>query len=417
LTAIARVAVLWLALAALVASVPRVPNTRLAVGRIDVASWPYLPGSTLPLRVTGFAGSYHAALLGPGELRPGGIYVAPPATAGASALLIAGNAAGLGAARLRIATPPSPHRSLIFAASYDDGLIVHDAADFSVIGLVATGGAPSDTAADTNGRVAVTDTQGTTLTVVTLSPWSVVHVEGVSLGDEVAVDSVTHAIFVTNRDADGKGALTRVLPNASVTRVTTGATAEGIAIDERRQIVYVANANDGTVAAIDARSMQVMRRFRAVDRVFSLALSPDGSTLYAISNQSAGSLFAAPGSAVAIALDGSKARVKARSAPLNFPLGIAFDARNATLFVTEEARSEIDVLDAGTLRAKRPPLKTCKTPWKPALDEATGRLYVPCASDNAIDVFEAKTLRRLPHAPFATGSYPLAVEIWHPAKA
>jgi DNA-binding beta-propeller fold protein YncE len=408
---------LGLALAALVASVPRVPNARLAVGRIEVASWPYLPGSTLPLRVTGFAGSYHAALLGPGELRPGGIYVAPEAPAGASALLIAGNAAGLGAARLRIATPPSPDRPLIFVASYDDGLIVHDARDFSVIGLVATGGVPSDTAADPDGRVAVTDTQGTALTVVSLSPWSIAHVEGVPLGDEVAVDSVTHAIFVTNRDADGKGALSRVLPDASVTRVTTGATAEGIAIDERRQIVYVANANDGTVAAIDARAMRVLRRFRTVDRVFSLALSPDGSTLYAISNQSAGSLFAAPGSAVAIALNGSKTRVSARSAPLNFPLGIALDARDATLFVTEEARNEVDVLDAGTLRAKHPALKTCRTPWKPALDEATGRLYVPCASDNAIDVFDAKTLRRLPHAPFATGSYPLAVEIWHPAKA
>jgi len=417
LTAFARLAVLTLALAGLVASVPRVPHTRLAVGRIDVASWPYLPGSTLPLRVTGFAGSYHAALLGPGELRPGGIYVAPPATTGTSALLIAGNAVGLGAARLRIAPPPSPDRSLIFAASYDDGLVVHDTGDFSVIGLIATGGAPSDTAADPNGRVAVTDTQGSALTVVTLSPWSIAHVEGVPLGDEIAVDSVTHAIFVTNRDADGKGALTRVLPDGTVSRVTTGATAEGIAIDERRQIVYVANANDGTIAAIDARAMRVTRRFRAVERVFSLALSSDGSTLYAISNQSAGSLFAAPGSAIAIALNGSKTHLRARSGALNFPLGIALDTHDATLFVTEEARSEIDVLDTGTLRAKRPPLKTCKTPWKPTLDEATGRLYVPCASDNSIDVFDAKTLRRVPHAPFATGSYPLAVEIWHPAKA
>ena len=414
--ALARIALPCLALAALLASVPRVPNTHLAIGRIDVSAWPYLPGSTLPLRVSGFAGSYHAALLGPGELRPGGIYAAPPVTAAADPLLIAGNAVGLGAARLRIAMPPSPDRSLIFTASYDDGLIVHDAGSFAVIGLIATGGAPSDTAGDAAGRVAVTDTQGTALTVLTLSPWSVAHVEGVPLGDEVAVDSVTHAIFVTNRDTDGKGALTRVLPDASVTRVTTGATAEGIAIDEKRQIVYVANANDGTVAAIDARTMRVLRRFHAVDRVFSLALSPDGSTLYAISNQSAGSLFAAPGSAVAMALAGTKPRLKARSAQLNFPLGIALDARNSTLFVTEEARNEVDVLDAGTLHAKRPPLQTCKTPWKPTLDGATGRLYVPCASDNAIDVFNATTLRRVAHAPFATGSYPLAVEVWHPAK-
>jgi hypothetical protein len=42
------------------------------------------------------------------------------------------------------------------------------------------------------------------------------------------------------------------------------------------------------------------------------------------------------------------------------------------------------------------------------------RLYVPCAGDNAIDVFDARSLRRAAHAPFATGTYPLAIAIWRP---
>jgi hypothetical protein len=39
---------------------------------------------------------------------------------------------------------------------------------------------------------------------------------------------------------------------------------------------------------------------------------------------------------------------------------------------------------------------------------------VPCAGADAIDAFDARTLRRISRAPFATGSYPLAVAILHP---
>lgn len=410
-----RLLVFLLALLALVGSVPRPPHVRLAAGRIARAPWPYFPGSTIPVRISGFTGSYHVALVGPGRLLPGGAYVAPAAPAESSALLIAGNAAGLAVARLRLAAPPSPSRRLIFVASYDDGLIVHDASDFSILGVAGSGGSPSDVGVDRTGRIAVTDTQGTALTVISLSPWHMDRVEDVPFGNEVAVDDATHAVFVTNRDADGSGALTRVGADGNVKRVATGVTAEGLVIDQRRHIVYVANAGDGTVTAVDAASMRVTGRFRVVDRVFSLALSPDGTRLYAISNQSAGSLFAAAGSAVAVSLRGAR-RVVARSGALAFPLGAALDANHQTLFVTEEGLNEIDVLDARTLRQKRAPLKTCRTPWKPAIDETSGRLYVPCAGDNAIDVFDTRTFRRVAHAPFATGSYPLAVEIWNPSK-
>jgi DNA-binding beta-propeller fold protein YncE len=328
-------------------------------------------------------------------------------------MLVAGNEVGLAATKLRISSPPSRKRGLLVVASYDDGLIFHDARDFSVLGVLATGGAPADVALDPHGRVAAPDTEGSALTLATLAPWSVGRIEGVVLGDNVAIDGPTRAIFVSNRDANGNGAVTRVSFDGSIARVATGATAEGLAIDERRQLVYVANANDGTVAEIDARSMRVVRKFAAVSRVFSLALSPDGNLLYAISNQSIGSFFAAPGSAVALTLQAATPHVVARSGTLAFPLGIALDAATQTVFVTDESADQIDVLDARTLRAKHSPLRTCATPWKPALDGTSRRLYVPCAGSNEIDVFDARALVRIPGAPFATGSYPLAVAIWH----
>ncbi len=394
----------------------RTPYAHRASGRIAVTAWPYLPGSLVPVRVDGFAPPYRVLLLGPGQLLTGSVYAIPQESASGTALLVAGNSAGLAATSVRIGRPPPANHALLIAASYDDGLVFHDAENFSVLGVLATGGTPSDVAVDALGRIAATDTQGTALTLATLAPWSVSHVEGIVLGDEVAFDQTTRAIFVTDRDVNGKGALTRIDPDGNVRRVATGATAEGLAVDERHQIVYVANANDGTVAEVGAASMRVLRRFHAVDRVFSLALSPDGARLYGISNESTGSPFAAAGSAVELIVRGTRPRVIARSSALAFPLGIALDASAQTLFVTDESLGQVDVLDAQTLRAKHAPLRTCATPWKPSLDFASERLYIPCAAANAIDAFDARTLRRVRGAPFPTGSYPLAVAIWHPTE-
>ncbi len=408
-----RLAALALTSVALGGSILRTPATHVAAGTFAVAPWPYLPGSAIPLRVNGFAAPYHAALLGPGRLSPAGDYEIP-ADARGSALVVAGNVDGLAATNLRIGTPPLPSRPFVAVASYDAGIVFHDAADFSVLGVLATVGAASDAAVDALGRIVATDTQGSELTLATLAPWSVRRVRGVPVGDEIAIDPVTHAIFVTNRDVDGKGGVTRVTADGGVTRVDTGATAEGVAIDGSRRIVYVANTNDGTVAAVDARSMRVVRRFHAVARVFSLVLSSGGTRLYAVSNQSVGSPFAQAGGVVALDLQTQTPHVVARSPNLTFPLGAALDPTRRTLFVTDEAVGVVDVLDAGTLRPKRAPLHTCTTPWKPSYDAATQRLYVPCAGADSVDVFDARTLRRVPHAPFVTGGYPLAVATWNP---
>jgi DNA-binding beta-propeller fold protein YncE len=411
---LSRLAALLTALLALTGSIARNPSAHLATGKIAATAWPYLPGSSIPLRVDGFAAPYHIALLGPGRLLPSGVYDIPQGTLTGSALLVAGNMYGLAATNLRIASPPSVKRPLAIVASYDDGIVFHDARDFSVLGVLATGGTPSDTAVDASGRIAAPDTQGTTLTLATLSPWSVAHVEGVPLGDEVAIDPQTHAIFITNRDVNGSGALTRVASDGSVTRVATGATAEGLVIDAPRHLVYVANTNDGTIVAVNTDSMHVVRRFHAASRVFSLAISADGARIYAISNQSIGSPYAAPGFAVAIALTPGSPRVVARSANLAFPIGVALDPASQTLFVTDEELGQVDVLDAATLHPRHAPLRTCMTPWKPAYDAVNARLYVPCAGADAVDVFDTHTLRRVARAPFSTGGYPLAVAIWHP---
>lgn len=405
------------ALPALCASVGVSSPLYRAVGSIAAAGWPYLPGSIFPVRVDGFVAPYQVALVGPGHLRADGAYVVPDDAVPAAATLIAGNATGIAQRRLTIGAPPSGRRDFLAVVSYDDGIVFHDASTFAVEGVLATGGSPSDAAIDRGGRLAATDTQGTAIAIASIFPWKVTRVEGVPLGDDVAIDDASGAIFVTNRDVGGNGALTRIASDGAVSHVVTGQTAEGLAIDSRRGIVYVANVNDGTVAAVDAASLRILRRFRAVARIFSLALSPDGSRLYGISNQSAGSPFAAPGAAVVIDVANRVPRVIARSAPLTFPLGVVLDAAAGTLFVTDESLDIVDVLDARTLRPRRSPLRTCRTPWKPTIDVTGKRLFVPCARADAVDVFDTETLQRISGAPFATGTYPLAVAVWRARPA
>lgn len=404
--------VLALLLLSLAGAAARTVQLHAATATIAAARWPYLPGSRLALRVAGITAPYAVTIFGPGRLLPGNTYEVPVAARTASALVIAGNTAGLGSTLVRIGSPPKANAALLLVASYDDGLVLHDSRSFAAQGVLATGGAPSDVAVDAAGRVAVTDTQGSELTLVGLAPWSVARIAGVVTADEIAIDRASGAIFATDRDWNGSGALTRVL-NGSVARVATGDTAEGLAVDERRGLVYVANANDGTIAVVDARSLRVLRRFRAIERVFSLALSPNGRLLYAISNEAADSMFAHAGSAIAIDVGGVP-RVVAHSAPLAFPIGVALDARSNTLFVSDESLHAVYVLDARTLRAKRPPLGTCAVPWKLTFDAPSERLYVPCAADDEVDVFDARTLQRAQGAPFATGGYPLAIAVRHP---
>lgn len=395
----------------LCATAARQPQGYRAVGTIVLGRGPYLAGSRIPLRVDGFSPPYRIAVLGEGSVTDAGSYVVGASARSAATMLVAGNGDGLAARSVRIAQPPPPGEALLAVAAYDDGIVFHDARTFAVRGILGTGGTPGDVAIDATGCVAAPDTQGSSLALATLAPWRVTQADGVALGDEVAFDGAT--IFVTNRELDGRGGLTRVAPDGSIVNVATGLTAEGLAVDARRHVVYVANVNDGTVAVVDARSMQVIRRFYAIARVFSLALSPDGRRLFAISNQSAASPFAAPGAAIAIDLRHDPPRIVARSRELTFPIGAALDAAGATLFVTDEARDVVYVLDARTLAAKHAPLLTCRTPWKPELDAAGRRLYVPCARDDRVDVFNLRSLQRVEGAPFATGGYPLAVAVWH----
>jgi DNA-binding beta-propeller fold protein YncE len=395
-----------LALVALTAAVPhRTPHKR-GTFKLSVPGGPFISGSRVSVDATGITTPFSIALLGPGSVENHD-FLAPQVDAATTAALIGATHDAVAYSTVQIVPAPGPKRALIAVASYDNGIAIHDASTFALLGYAPIGGAPGDVLFAPDGSLLAPATDGDALTRITRRPWKLTATPNVPLGNEVAVDPHTGNVFVTNRDAGGHGALTRVTVDGTVTRVQTGDTAEGIAIDPARGIAYVGNVNDNTVAAVDMRTMRVVRKYASVPRTFGLALDDKAQRLFVVSNMSP----SMPGNGGNVeTIDLRSGRAVAKSARLPFPLGVAYDAPHKRIFVTDEGSDRVYVLDAKSLRPQRKPLETCHTPWRPRITGS--RLYVPCARSNQVDVFDLRSLHRAAHAPFATGGFPLSVALW-----
>lgn len=394
---------------ALLALAPQYPQRRTGSFSISIPAGPFVSGSRLQLQTSLNAQPVAFSLLGPGTI-DGTQFIAPPVESATAATVIAATPGALASRTIDVVPAPQRTQPLLAVATYDNGIALHDPRTFALIGYVPIGGPPGDVAFGASGDLYAPDTDGTTLTRIARAPWELHSINGVSSGNEVAVDSKSRAVFVSDRDVDGKGALTRITADGSVSRVITGDTAEGLAIDGKRGLVYVGNVNSNRIAEVDAARMKVMRSIRSVPRTFGIALDARRRVLYAVSNTSP-SMQRGGGYVAAIDLRRKNAPIVHRSAHMTFPLGAALDDETNRLFVTDEASDRVYVLNAQTLRAAHAPLPTCRTPWRPLI--AGGRLYVPCARADRVDVFDVHTLRRVSGAPFTTGGFPLAVALWH----
>ena len=395
-----------LAVLALPAAAPhRVPHAK-GTFKLSVPSGPFISGSRVSVDASGITEPFSIALLGPGSIENHD-FLAPQVDADTTATLIGATHDAVAYSTVRIVPAPGAHRPIIAVASYENGIAIHDAATFALLGYAPIGGAPGDVAFEPDGALLAPATDRDTLTRISRAPWKLAVTSNVPLGNEVDVDARTGDIFVSNRDAGGYGALTRVAPDGTVARVKTGDTAEGIAIDSRRGLAYVGNVNDNTVAVVDTRKMRVVRRYASVPRTFGIALDDKRQRLFVVSNMSP----SMPGNGGHVAaMDARTGRIIAKSARFPFPLGVAFDAPRKRIFVTDESSDRVYVLDATSLRAEHAPLETCRTPWRPRI--AGSSLYIPCARSNQVDVFNLRTLRRAARAPFSTGGFPLSVAQW-----
>lgn len=378
--------------------------------KIDVSSGPFISGSRLSMNAAGVQGPVSYSVLGAGRI-DGNDYVAPEVTHPTTVTLIGSARGAVAVQPIEIVPPPRADQPLIAVATYRSGIALHDPRTFNLIGYVPIGGAPGDLAFGKTGDIFAPDTDSDSLTSILRAPWSMRTTRGVALGNEVALDNASGAVFVSNRDAGGFGALTRISAQGEVTRVKTGDVSEGLAIDPVRGLAYVGDVNLGTVAQVDMNTMRVIRTIPSVERTFGIALDGKADRLFVVSNTSP-SMPSHAGYVAAIDLRARAPHIVMRSARMVFPLGVALDEPHGRLFVTDEAASVVYVLSAKTLKAVHAPLRTCDTPWRPLV--ASGRLYVPCSNADKVDVFDVRSMRRVHGAPFATGGYPLSVAVWKP---
>lgn len=353
--------------------------------------------------VEGAHGPVVLGLAGPGSV-DGTVYAMPAVSSPQTATLVAATPNAFAIAQLQLVPPPLPARRVIAVASYFGGVVLHDALTFKLIGIIPTPGAPGDVTIGPGGSIYAPMTGGDALLGVRRDPWSLSMTPGVPVGNEV-VAAHDGTVFVSNRDINGKGAVTRV-SGAGIQRVETGVTAEGLALDETTHRLYVGNVNSDTVAEIDTQSFAVVRRIHAVPRVFGIALDAAHARLYVVSNQD--SQMRKAGGYVA-AIDLRSGKIVAQSADLPFPIGAAYDPGTAQLFVTDEDTGNLYALDGMTLASRHAPLHACEVPWRPHMEISSHRLFVPCTRANEIVVVDTRTMRQAPGSPFATGRYPLGV--------
>ncbi len=391
----------------LLGTVPHRAPPSLGTFRLHVPAGSYFAGSRVHVSAEGASGAYTLSILGPGKIERD-TFVAPQVTRPMWTTIVGASSGAVAYAAIRTVPPPTSAH-VIAVATYRGGIALHDERTFAPLGNFAIAGAPADVAFLPDGSIVTADTDGDTLTRIGRNPWRITNISGVNVGNEVAVDPAGN-VFVSDRDVQGQGALTRITPDGSVTRVITGVTAEGIVLDSSRHIAYVSNVNDNSIAAVDTQAMRVLQHIPAPERPFGVALDERGRRLFVVSNVSP-SMTPGGGFVAAIALNEASPHVVTRSLHLKFPLGAAFDPQSKRVFVTDEADSVVYVLNAATLRPVRAPLQTCSTPWRPRV--SGGRLYVPCAREDRVDVFSLATLKRVPGAPFPTSGYPLSVATWH----
>ncbi len=397
-----------IAIFALLGTSPHHPQRIIGSFKIAIPDGPFISGSRLPIDAPSVQGPLVYSIAGRGLIERGQ-FVAPIVDVPTTTTVIGATRGAVAYSTVKIVPPPAKDRSLIAVASYENGVALHDPKTFALLGYAPIGGPPGDVAFSRSGDLFAPDTDGDTLTRLSRAPWEMHAVQGVQSGNEIAVDERTGDVFVSDRDVNGKGAVTRITPGADVTRVITGDTAEGLAVDSARGIVYVSNVNSNTVAQVRIANMTVMRTIRAVDRAFGLALDGRAQRLYVVANVSP-TMRTGGGFVAAIDLRRREAPIVGKSAAMTFPLGVALDSQRQHLFVTDEGSDVVYVLNPRTLKPVRTALSTCRTPWRPRIYGE--RLYVPCARANQIDVFDLRTLRRTPHAPFATGGFPLSVALW-----
>jgi len=138
----------------------------------------------------------------------------------------------------------------------------------------------------------------------------------------------------------------------------------GIAVDEKRGKVYIADAGANHVAVISTKTWKRESTIALQAKPGPLALSPDGRTLY-VGNQQDESISV-------VDLDNAN---RATTVPLGHVDALVYDAVKNVIYATVEDQAQVAVLDPALKVLRRYPLAASQ-PSALVLDQPARRLYV-----------------------------------------
>ena len=237
------------------------------------------------------------------------------------------------------------------AIAYADG-------GFPIIGVLHAGRNPEGIAVDTQTHMVYIAYEYPGL-VVGFDPSSGKVRWHTTLGNtvtDVQVDNTNHHVYVVNALFREQKALLGILDGATgkiLLTATTGNGDNGLAIDTKRQRVYVSSSDDGII------------------NVFGLVTSPTG-----------------------------KLRVVPSTLVIGpHPQALGVNSRLGRLYVGDSAANVVTVIDedSGRVLATIPVAATPIHPLR--VDEATGRVYVVCSTGQELDVIDGNKNTIIAHVP------------------
>jgi len=402
---------------------PTAPLTRPHITIVPVSAR-VLAGGQLRLRAT-IAGGHVAGIawsaFGPGAVDADGTYRAPR-DPGAVATVVA-SAGGLAAATvISIVAPPQAGHAVALVACYDDGAIdVRDADTRFDIGTVTTGdvaaGIAGDAAAsaafvasgDRIGRFDPSTGSATFSAPVAGARFSEVAVLGHGLVAATDNNAAAHSPGVRLFRTDGRTGPPELAGSASA-----GDTPEGIATAAGTSTFYITNVNSNSVQrfAFDRTGRAWLTGMAGTGhRPFGVAVDERRRLLFVADNDTP--TVSGPGSAPGLdvfSLPSMRRIARFVTGSANaLPLGVSADPADDRVFVTNEGDGDVAVFSMQPMR-RIATIAVGRTPWLPALDGRRGLLEVPNAADDTVTVIDARTLRTIAGGAPTCG-YPTSIAI------
>ncbi len=369
--------------------------------------------------------SWH--LVGAGRLGGDGVYHAPDSAGGDRAFVVARSSdGGAVAAPVEVVAPPRSVTGLAVASCYDGGTLDvlqtaagpgGDAFSLRELGAASAGNTAAGIVADrATGRAYVAAGDRVARFDVRSARLSYSDAVAGARFSEIARIG-TRYVVATDNDASAGTTGVRVFDvggakPALVASAPAGETPEGVAVSHDGATIYVTNVNSNSVMrfTFDRRGALHLTGAAATGhRPFGVAVDDGRALLFVADNDTPTVSGAASRPGLEVFSLPSLRRVRridtGRANAL--PLGVAADTAADRVFVTNEGDGDVVAYQASTLR-RVAALRVGRTPWLPSIDAAGGRLFVPAAQDDALWVADERTLRPLVRA-MPTCGYPTSV--------